>query len=209
MFTFCRMLAAFSVFFLPTGAVFADVVLTASGANTFSTNEFFFVEVTDLPAGLTVNQILIDLQGGTNTTDFWDTDQFGGNSPWGFRNGTGITSGDVTFDPAAGTGPPHSSILDITFASGTFDVGDSFTFDFDTDFIITDGDEFGQFGVTVSLFLSDGSTFNTAFVDDGIGNDFSEARFLLTSVPEPTSLLLASAIAMGIGLNRRRRCKLG
>ncbi len=179
----------------------AEIIVTASGTNTFVSDEFFFVEVDSLPNGLTVDQISIDLQGGTDPDDVWDTNQPGGNAPWGFVNGTGINSGDVTFGPAPGAPFPHGSVLDIFFAAGTFGEGDSFSFVFDTDFTITDGDEFGEFGVTVDLLLSDGRSISTAFVNDGIFNDTSAATF---AIPEPAQTSLLALAVIGFLMRRRR-----
>jgi len=198
-------LAILSVGLASPANLHADVVLTASGANTFVTNEFFRFDAPDLPSGVTISGFSIDLQGGSDPNDFWDADQVGGNSPWGFRNGTGITATDITFNPAPGTGPPNTSILDINFAPGTMAAGDSFTFDFDTDFTITDGDEFAAFGVTVELRLSDGSIFNTVFSDDGIANDTSAASFAF-AVPEPTHAVVIIGLGcFAAGMRRRRR----
>lgn len=182
----------------------ADVVVNASGANTFTTFEFFEISADELPFGLTISQIAIDLQGGTDPNDFWDSDQPSA-SGWGFRNGIGLVAGDVTFSPAVGTPGPHGSVLTIDFLPGSFATGDSFTFDMDTDFTITDGDEFGAFGVTVSMLLSDGSNYNTVFVNDGVANQFSEARFVL-SVPEPAHVGFSALFLIPL-MTRRRRNK--
>ena len=183
-----------------------DVVVTASGANTFTATDFFTIAVNGLPAGVSVTNIAIDLQGGSDPDDFWDSDQ-GFFGPWGFNSGVGITAGDVTFVPADGDPPPHPSVLEMIIAPGVFTNGESFTFDYDTDFTITDGDEFGEFGVTVDVTFSDGNVVNTVFIDDGISNITSVATAFHPAIPEPSMVLFLSLVVGGLVYTRYWRRK--
>lgn len=184
----------------------ADVIVTASGANTFNTPEFFTVAAPDIPAGVSLIGVLIDLQGGTDPDDFWDANQAGGNSPWGFKTGSGVSAGDVLFDPANGS-PLTPSVLDISITPGAMTSGDFFTFDFDTDITISNGDDFGSYGVTVDFVFSNGITVNSVFLNDGSADLTSSAVAPNVVIPESRTvwlLLLASGGLVSLAIRKQQ-----
>jgi T1SS-143 domain-containing protein len=140
------------------------VTATVQSGSTFSANanDGYSFTFTDGAPGQSITQIQIDVTGiglfqqvGNNSRAF----ELGSNSD---VTPTFITSGDTT-------------VLTLTFAPGTFNVGDELLFGIDADSgsqTLEDGGDFGARGVPFEVTFSDGTTLAGTY-QPGPGNSSS------------------------------------
>jgi hypothetical protein len=171
-----------------------------------------------------VKSIWIDLAAGGDDDAYFDYSGFAPTLSLGSLQG--VTESDITFTPLAGTevlspsfnpDDGDTSLLQISFAAGSFGIGDSFQFGAETDFLTEDarddGDDFAQAGVAITLELEDGSMETVTFSE--VENNHSQIVQSIVyaadtpdpvEVPEPFSVfgLLAVGVLGGVSLKRSK-----
>ncbi|KLN59811.1 hypothetical protein WH96_15615 [Kiloniella spongiae] len=156
------------------------VIAKARGEGSSRNNDFLRFHLAAGASGEHIQQIVIDLRGGSDTNAYFDPAGSIGSSDYGptFNNSSGLSSGDVTFSPTNAA----SSTLTMTFDSNSFGVGDWFDFNIDIDRLSgNDGDDFGDGGVTFTVTWSDGTTSTGVY--DRLGrSDNSEGEAISTAV---------------------------
>ena len=189
----------------------ATVSFDATGPNTFNTPSFYGVEFLEGPNKF-ISSISYDLSGFPTNTFFDFNDPVSGSFQGAavpiFDSLVGLAAADISFNflnPVGGD-PLHPSVLEFTFAPGSFGVGDSFRFAADTDGILASSASFGQEGVPVSVVLEGGKTGSAMFAQTGPLQSVAVVEIPHEDVPEPTSLiglLCAGAAATGIALKKK------
>ncbi len=138
----------------------------AKGDGKSSNKDFLRFELAAASAGEYIQQIVIDLRGGTDTNAIFDPKLSGGIFDYGptFNNSSGLSSSDVTFSPISS----ESSTLTMTFDGTSFGTGDWFDFNIDVDNLGgNDGEDFGEKGVTFEVTWGDGTTTTSTYVKTG------------------------------------------
>jgi hypothetical protein len=199
---------------IPGTAEAASFVAQTKGNNNNNKNNdalnfySFAIEDEGDTSDVFIKSIQIDLAAGGDNDAYFD---YSGLAPLlNLGSLQGLTDSDITFTPLAGTpvlapsfNPEDgdSSVLQISFAAGSFGIGDSFQFGAETDYLTDDvrddGDDFARAGVAITLELEDGSVETVSFSE--VQNNHSRAVQSIiyaaeppepvAEVPEPLSVL--------------------
>lgn len=191
-----------------------------SGINSALTrNNFFGISFDDGPAGTFLESVTLDLSPDSNA--FFDiTSGLFSVGGIGFDFAAGSTSGLSAGDISRSLSGDNKK-LTLSFASGTFAVGDSLRFGIDTDGVgpsifgfdlLDPGFDFGIAGVIASAFLSNGTSGSATF--NGVSLIAPSQSVAIVNiddpepVPEPASVLGLLAIgALGAGSSLKRKKK--
>jgi Ca2+-binding RTX toxin-like protein len=153
---------------LATASMLATVAAGTTGTST-GANQFGFAFTG--AAGLTITNISMNLQGGTDGNAAFNISG-SGSYPFTLGNQTaGLTSTDVTASVTDG-----SPILSINFAAGSFASGDVLKFGIDTNSLGKDsGADFASTQVPVTVTFSDGSTQTVVYASNGANGSTATA----------------------------------
>ncbi|MDM3872663.1 Ig-like domain-containing protein [Porticoccus sp. W117] len=136
------------------------------------------------PSSLSIVSIAINLAAGGDANAQFDSAGGGSLAP------NVVT--DVGGDGGTINVVDNSAQLTATFTPGDFTVGDSFSFDIDTDQVggdgADDGGDFGQANVTFTITYSDGSTQTGTYVEIA-GNDGDLSQGVSASASDPVILV--------------------
>ncbi len=202
--------ALFCVGSIAATAEAASFVAQTKGDNNQNDPDFFSLAIEDAgdTSDVFVKSIQIDLAAGGDNDAYFDYSGF----PPTLNLNTlqGLEAGDITFTSLEGSEvfatsfrpeDGDTSLLEISFAEGSFGIGDSFQFGAETDFLAVDvrddGDDFARAGVALTIELEDGSFETVTFSE--VANNHSqivqsivyaaEPPDPVVEVPEPFSVL--------------------
>lgn len=209
----------------------ASFVAQTKGHNNRNNNEQalnfykFALEDEGETSDIFIKSIWIDLAAGGDEDAYFDYSGFAPTLNLGSLQG--LIASDITFTSLAGTEVLASSFnpddgdtsrLQISFAAGSFGLGDSFEFGAETDYLADDvrddGDDFASAGVAITLELEDGSVETVTFSE--VENNHSlavqsiiyaaEPPEAVAEVPEPFSVLglLTVSVLGGVSLKRSK-----
>ena len=153
-------------------------VASGSTGSSGGANQFAF-SVDSVVAGVSVTQVVIDLQAGSDGNAVFNT---AGGGSYGPTLGTlsGVSGSDISI-----SAPDNSSTMTINFATGTFTAGDSMHFGVDTSRLGSNtGADFASRGVQFTVTFSDGSTQTVTYGASGGG---AAATASVTAAPEPVA----------------------
>lgn len=211
---------------IATTAEAASFVANAKGDNNKNDPDFYSFAIEDAgdTSDVFVKSVFIDLAAGGDNDAYFD---FSGFSPTlNLDSLQGVEASDITFTSLEGSevlatsfNPEDgdTSLLQISFAEGSFGIGDSFQFGAETDFLTEDvrddGDDFARAGVALTIELEDGSMETVTFSE--VANNHSQVVQSIVyaadtpdpvEVPEPFSVLglLTVGVLGGVGLKRSK-----
>jgi len=129
-------------------------------------------------AGLSVTQIVIDLQAGGDDAVF----DLNGSGVEDLDLVSSTVGGPITFSPPSGS-TIDSPTLTMTFNAGDFVVGQGFEFEVDVDNLDggNDGNDFAPNGVTFTVTYSDNSTETVTYEPDGANGAAATAETIISS----------------------------
>ena len=139
-----------------------SIALDVRQGSTYNSTTLFGVSLSNVAAGLSVTQIVIDLSG-INNARFDPNEVNAGGTPFNVGEANGIDASDISSSLSN-----SDQVLTIDIASGALESGDGFRFGIDTDVnsVIGEGEDFGIQSVPVQVTLSDGSVINGNFIND-------------------------------------------
>ena len=187
----------------------ASFIAQTKGHNNRNDPDFFSLALDSdsNESDVLIKSIQIDLAAGGDRNAFFDYSAY---SPTlNLSSLQGLIESDITFTPLKdvevfdSTFNPDegdTSVLQISFAEGSFGVGDSFKFGAETDNLDIgsrdDGDDFARSGVSITLELEDGTVETVTFSE--VENNHSiaissiihaaQAPEPVAEIPEPLSL---------------------
>ncbi|MGB3532159.1 MAG: PEP-CTERM sorting domain-containing protein [Microcoleaceae cyanobacterium] len=201
--------ALFCVGSIAATAEAASFVAETRGLNNGNDSDFFSFRIDDTgdTSDVFIKSIQIDLAAGGDSDAYFDFQSFA--PTLNLASLQGISESDITFTSLAGSqvvapgfnpDDGDTSLLQISFAFGSFGIGDSFQFGADTDNLANDrrddGDDFARAGAALTLELEDG-TFETVSFSE-VENNYSQVIQSIanaadipdpvTEVPEPLSI---------------------
>lgn len=211
---------------IATTAEAASFVASAKGDNNKNDPDFYSFAIEDAgdTSDVFVKSVFIDLAAGGDNDAYFD---FSGFAPMVNSDSLqGIETSDITFTSLAGSDvlatsfnpdDGDTSLLQISFAEGSFGIGDSFQFGAETDFLAADvrddGDDFARAGVALTLELEDGSMETVTFSEVANNNSQIIQSIVYAAdtpdpveVPEPFSIfgLLTVGVLGGVSLKRSK-----
>lgn len=162
-----------------------EVLVDTNGSTPFNVDDFFLVDFSDGPAGVSLTSLTMDLSpvdaflDPTNDAAVY-TFPGGNGTPFAVDPGSlvGVNAGDIT--PSGDT--DGSQLLTLDFTPGSFTVGDSFRFGIDVDLF----DAIDLYGATPDELI--GTVFSFEF-EDGVGSEAEIADDLIASSIKPSNLL--------------------
>ncbi|WP_188926032.1 VCBS domain-containing protein, partial [Shewanella algicola] len=147
-----------------TSAVMLSINATVASGNTYNSQNQFGFEAALLTAGLSITQIQINLNAGSDSNaifDISDSNLVKGSNSQGIEDSNDDIFANMTAD---------SGTFTATFTEGDFTNGDQFWFSIDTDSLGADtGSDLASAGATFTITLSDGSTQTGTYISDGAG----------------------------------------
>lgn len=149
-----------------------------------------------------ISSITIDLTAGSDANAVFDLEGSGSYGPV-IGSKSGLSSSDISFSDSDG-----KSSLTISFAEGSFGVGDSLLFGADTDYLKDDdAKSVGWQKVGFSVTFANGNTVSSSF--SKYNNKLSKAKVKTddccgTSIPTPAAAGMGLALLGGIATRRRR-----
>jgi hypothetical protein len=199
---------------LPGTAEAASFVAQTKGHNNKNNNDealnfySFALEDEGDTSDVFIKSIWIDLAAGGDDDAYFDYSGFAPTVNLGSLQG--LTESDIAFTPLEGTevlapsfnpDDGDTSVLQISFAAGSFGLGDSFQFGAETDFLTEDvrddGDDFARAGVAITLELEDGSVETVTFSEVENNHSLAVQSIVyaatppepVAEVPEPLSVV--------------------
>ncbi|MEQ9459553.1 MAG: hypothetical protein RIG82_01195 [Phycisphaeraceae bacterium] len=174
----------------------ATVDFAATGVNDAANDDFFQINFTTGNPSDFIAQIVYTLPGGT-----FDLDGFA--APY-LGTLSGLLSTDITFSPTLGSATSTSS-LTLTFAPGSFAVGDTLAFGIDIDGYGSpiDGSALSTNNALVTLTLEDTLSASDTFTLDPNNADTALASIFIQTVPTPAAAV--SGLTLLALLTARRR----
>ena len=157
-----------------------EVLVDTNGSTPYSNNDFFLVDFSSGPAGMSLTSLTMDLSPVNAFLDPSNVTPGIDGSPFAVDSGSlvGLNAADIT--PSGDT--DGSQLLTLDFDADSFTVGDSFRFGIDVDLFTA----IDSFGATPEELV--GTVFSFEF-EDGLGSESEIAEDLIASSIKPTNFL--------------------